>query len=46
MNDYFSNIVQNLEIKGYQDDKFSYNHNLNHLSNIISKYKDHLASLK
>ena len=23
MNDYVSNIVQNLEIKGYQDEKFS-----------------------
>ena len=46
MNAFFSNIVENLEINGYQDENFTYDCDKNHISNIVLNYKDHPSIIK
>ena len=46
MNDFFSNIVENLDINANQDEHFIHDCDSNHISNIISNYKDHPSIIK
>ena len=39
-NDYFSNVVKDLNIEGYKID-YSFNSELDHISNVIDKFKNH-----
>ena len=39
-NDYFSNVVKDLNIEGYEID-YSFNSELGHISNVIDKFKNH-----
>ena len=41
MNDFFTNIVDKLEIEGFQTENFEYNFEIDHISNIIAKFKEH-----
>ena len=40
-NSYFANIVDNLDIEGFETQNFHYSHELNHISNIIKKIQNH-----
>ena len=44
-NTYFTNIVKNLDIKGFTTYDFSYNPNIDYISNIINKFKNHPSIL-
>ena len=46
MNDFFSNIVENLEINRHQDELFTYDCDKNHISNIVLNYIDHPSIVK
>ena len=46
INIFFSNIVENLEITGYQPDQFIYDSDQNHISKIISNFEDHPSIIK
>ena len=45
-NAYFANIVENLDIEGFKTYDYSYNPELNYISNIIDKFKNHPSILK
>ena len=46
MNAFFSNVVKKLEIEGYSTEDIPFNFELNTVSNIITKFKDHPSILK
>ena len=46
MNTFFSNIVQNLDIKGYRTESFNFDYDQDHIFNIITMYKDHPSITK
>ena len=46
INIFFSNIVENLGITGYQPDQFIYDSDQNHISKIISNFEDHPSIIK
>ena len=46
INIFFSNIVENLGIIGYQQDQFIYDSDQNHISKIISNFEDHPSIIK
>ena len=45
LNTFFSNVVENLDIKGYETDDFLYNPEIDSISNIIEKFKNHPSIL-
>ena len=45
-NDYFANIVGNLDVQGFLTCDYSYNPELDYISNIIGKFKNHPSILK
>ena len=46
MNDFFSNIVENLDINRDQDEHFTYDCDQDFISNIVLHYKDHPSIIK
>lgn len=45
-NSYFANVVENLGIEGFTTYDFSYNPELDYISNIVHKFKNHPSILK
>ena len=41
MNEFFTNIVDSLGIEGFPTKKLDYNFGIDHIANIISKFKEH-----
>ena len=46
MNVFFSEVVEKLEITGFSTERYFYDVDMNHTSNIIEKFKDHPSILK
>ena len=46
MNTLFLKVFENLEIEGYYTDDFSFDMELDNISNIITKFNDHPSILK
>lgn len=45
-NSYFANIVETLDIKGFKTYNYSYNPEIDYISNIINKFKNHPSIIK
>ena len=46
MNEFFTNIVDQLEIEGFLTKHVDYNFEIDHIANIIAKFKEHPVYLK